>query len=378
MSLNVYITKVSKYLPNLAIENDEMEQYVGMINQKPSKARAIVLRNNGIKKRYYAFKKDGEITNNNAELTALAIKKLFDEQFQLTDLELLVCGTTSPDQLLPSHAAMVHGYLGGNPLEIASFTGACCSSMQAFKFAYISILSGEKNNAICAGSELTSLWLHARNFKSNDENIDKLKCTPILAFEKEFLRWMLSDGAGAFLLQNKPSGPFSFKIEWIENISYANEIETCMYSGAIKQPDGELKGWKEIEQKQRNDSFIFALSQDTKLLEKNIARLGVKYILDIMSKRNFDLNTIDWFLPHLSSEFFKSKIVDELLVHNLSIPDQKWFMNLSSVGNVGAGSIFIAMEELYYSGNLKKEQKILLMVPESARFSYSFTLLTVV
>ena len=55
----------------------------------------------------------------------------------------------------------------------------------------------------------------------------------------------------------------------------------------------------------------------------------------------------------------------------------KWFMNLSKVGNVGAASIYIMLEELTASGKLKKGDKILLHVPESARFSYTYAYLTV-
>ena len=54
-----------------------------------------------------------------------------------------------------------------------------------------------------------------------------------------------------------------------------------------------------------------------------------------------------------------------------------WFMNLSNVGNIGSGSIYIMLEELAASGKLKKGDTILLSVPESARFSYSYAYLTV-
>ena len=50
--MNVYITKASKYLPNNPIGNEQMETFLGLINQNASKARRIVLRNNGILTRY--------------------------------------------------------------------------------------------------------------------------------------------------------------------------------------------------------------------------------------------------------------------------------------------------------------------------------------
>ncbi len=58
MSLNkVYINNTSSFLPNEAVSNDAMETYLGLINNNPSKSRAIVLRNNGIKQRYYALQR---------------------------------------------------------------------------------------------------------------------------------------------------------------------------------------------------------------------------------------------------------------------------------------------------------------------------------
>ncbi|WP_041622301.1 hypothetical protein [Oscillatoria nigro-viridis] len=53
-----------------------------------------------------------------------------------------------------------------------------------------------------------------------------------LPFDTEFLRWMLSDGAGSLLLPNHPnSRGISLKIEWIELVSHANVYPVCIYSG---------------------------------------------------------------------------------------------------------------------------------------------------
>ncbi|HLU51735.1 MAG TPA: hypothetical protein VKZ42_06180, partial [Flavobacteriaceae bacterium] len=59
---DVYITRTSKYLPNNSISNEEIESYLGYINDKTSKAKNVVLRNNGIKSRYYALDKEGKAT----------------------------------------------------------------------------------------------------------------------------------------------------------------------------------------------------------------------------------------------------------------------------------------------------------------------------
>lgn len=373
----VFITRSAKFLPNSPISNDEMEEYLGMIDGVPSKGKGLTLRNNGIKTRYYSIDKKGNSTHSNARMTALAIEKLLDSEFTKNDIELLACGTTSPDNLLPSHAVMVHGELNCSPIELVSPSGACCASMQALKYGYNSILAGSSNNAICTGSEKLSSLMQAEHYEKETERLAELDKHPIISFEKDFLRWMLSDGAGALLLENKPRQTPSLKIEWLEIKSYANQFETCMYAGSDKNDDGSTKGWKEFTSEEWLDKSIFAFKQDVKLLGKEIVPTGTKYLKEILDKKGFDINTIDYFLPHLSSEFFRGKIAEEILKYDIQIPQEKWFTNLTSTGNIGSGSIFIMIEELMNSGKLKKGQKILLMVPESARFTYAYSLLTV-
>ena len=86
----VYINKTSAYFPNDPVPNDDMELYLGYINGKPSKSKGIVLRNNAIVNRYYALEKGGKSTHTNAQMTALAVRELFDnDPEKLKQIELL-------------------------------------------------------------------------------------------------------------------------------------------------------------------------------------------------------------------------------------------------------------------------------------------------
>jgi len=372
----VFITRIARYLPHDPVNNDEMETVLGKINGKPSKARALVLRSNGIKQRYYAFK-DGKSTHSNAQLAAAAIEKLLADVPGL-DVEILACGTGSPDQIVPSHASMVHGLLRRKPAEIISAAGSCCSGIQALKYAWMAIASGEASNAVSAGSEKVSSWMHASRFHVESETLEQLQKNPYIAFEKDFLRWMLSDGAGALLLENKKSesGP-SLKIDWIEITSFANELEPCMYSGSIKNEDASLTGWNDVDVKDWGNNSVFAIKQDTRLLSEHIVLKGAEFLKSIALKRNLDFSRITYFLPHMSSEFFRKHIIAANIANGIDLPEEKWFTNLTQVGNVGAASPFLMLEELFVSGRLKKGEKILMMIPESARFSYAYVHLTV-
>ncbi|EGV42902.1 StlD/DarB family beta-ketosynthase [Bizionia argentinensis JUB59] len=373
----VYITRIAKFLPNRPISNDEMEEKLGVINGKSSKGRRIVLRNNKIKTRYYALDEEGNVTHNNAQLVKEAIGNLLDENFKASDIELLSCGTTSPDQILPSHAAMVHGFLDADNLEINSPSGACCSGMNALKYGFMSIKSGQTKNAVTTGSERLSTWMKGHIFEDELKSLEALEDNPILAFNKDFLRWMLSDGAGAFLLEDKPKGDMPLRIEWMEGYSYAHELEVCMYAGGDKLENGFLKPWSEYKTNEWSEKSLFALKQDVKLLSANILKKGVDSLKKAINKHGLKPSDIDHYLPHISSDYFKDRLYQEMVENDVEIPWEKWFMNLSKVGNVGSASIYLMVEELAKSGKLKKGDKILLSVPESSRFSYAYSLLTV-
>jgi 3-oxoacyl-[acyl-carrier-protein] synthase-3 len=337
-----------------------------------------VLRNNGIKTRYYAYK-DGVRTHTNAQIAANAIKALFDEKLPASKLQVLAVGTTSPEQILPSQAAMIHGELKLPRLELISAQGACCSSMQALKYAYMTVASGLAKTAAACGTERFSAYLQASRFQPEADNMSKLTENPILAFEKDFLRWMLSDGAGAALLQSEPNEDgLSLKIEWLEITSFADELETCMYAGGVKNEDKSLTGWNDIDIPTWTNDSVFSLKQDTRLLGENIVPKGGIYLAELMEKHNLTVDDIDYYLPHMSSELFKNQIIEHHKRIGLDIPMEKWFYNLTKVGNVGSASPYLMLEELYHSGKLKKGDRILVMVPESARFTYAYLYLTVV
>jgi 3-oxoacyl-[acyl-carrier-protein] synthase III len=382
MSLSqVYITKTAHFLPNEPVSNEEMETYLGYLDGKTSKSKNIVLRNNGIKRRFYALTKEGKTTHTNADLTSFAIKNLFkSDPSALKSIELIACGTTSPDQLFPSHGVMVHGVLKDEvgEAEVVSPAGNCCSGMHALKYAYLSVKSGEVKSAVSTGSERVSKMMRSEKFEDEISKLKELEETPSLAFEKDFLRWMLSDGACAFLLSNKPSDSgLSLRIDWLEGVSYAHEYETCMYMGADKLPDGSIKGYAEFSPEEMVSKSVLAMKQDVRLLNNTIVKLGGRGLIAAMKKHHLGNDEVDHLLPHMSSEYFRNKIAEELESRGVGIPQEKWFSNLTTIGNVGAASIYLMIDELLNSGKLKKGQKILLMVPESARFSYMFGLLTV-
>ena len=380
--MEVYINKIAIFLPNEKVDNESIEKVLGQVGNRPSRAKRIVLKSNKIKTRYYAINPiSRKATHSNAEMTAIAIKNLQKDNFNLDDLELLACGTTMPDQLMPNHASMVHGELGGKPIEIVSTAGICLSGITALKYAYNAIKSGDVKVAVATGSENSSAIMRSENFKPELElKIKELEKNKEIAFEKDFLRWMLSDGAGAMALSSIPNkDTISLKINKIFSTSFANVLDTCMYSGSEKNEDGSLRGWRTYTPDEWLDKSIFAVKQDVKLLNENVMEYTVTKALEMMLDKNmFNPSEIDYFLPHYSSGYFRDEVYEKMLKANCDIPQDKWFTNLEYKGNTGSASIYIMIEELFNSGKLQKGEKLLCYIPESGRFSTAFMLLEVV
>jgi len=378
----VFINDIAVFLPNDPVTNDEMESVLGQIGDKPSRARRTVLRSNGIKSRHYAIDPaTGEPTHNNAELTATAIRGLAEGGFDLSSIDCLSCGTTIADQLMPNHAVMVHGELGTPPCEVVATSGVCLSGLTAIKYAWLGVAAGEFENAVATGSELASAVMHAGRFEPEvAAKVEALEQHPEIAFEKDFLRWMLSDGAGAVLLQPRPrTDGLSLRIDWIFERSYANEMDACMYAGAEKLPDGRLQGWNRYAPEEWLERSMFCVKQDIKQLNQYVMYYTVeKPLLELVAKKGIRAGDYDWFLPHYSSQFFRDQVYEKMRNADFDIPQERWFTNLPAKGNTGSAAMYIILEELLHSGRLAGGEKLLCYIPESGRFSTAFMQLTVV
>lgn len=381
---DVFITDVSAFLPNNPVSNDEIDSLLGTVDSIAPQIKKIILRSNAIETRYYAIDPTtGNPSHTNAQITAEAIRLLKPyDGFVPDHIECLCCGTTSPDQLMPGHGLMVHGELKSGPCEVVSTSAGCISGMTAFKYGYMNLSLGFVDNAVATGSEVMSAFMRAAFYDGIEQKQDvPSKKEDILPFDASFLRYMLSDGAGAvFLASRLPADRLALKVEWVEEVSFAGEYPTCMYSGSHKDVDGTMIGWRQYpSQMDAVRDGVFLVNQDVKLLNSTGGVVSVEKTLPfILKKHDLVPSKVDWLLPHYSSNYFKQVYYDHLKAFGFEIPFKRWFTNLSYKGNTGSASIYIMLEELFHSGRIKKGDRILCFVPESARFSVCYMLLTAV
>ncbi len=368
---SVYINSIGVFLPNAPVSNDEMEDYLGKINGVASNIRHRILKQNGIQNRHYALDKNQQTTHSNATLAALAIDNaLKKSHLDISQIQLLSTGTTQGDLPVPGFASMVHAKSGLPNCELASFQSVCSSGVMALKAAYSQIKNGEKTNAITVGSELASRLFKSSRFETQNSQS--------LPFDTEFLRWMLSDGAGAFVVENKPNpNGLSLRIDWIDLKSHANDFPVCMFTGKTNNKDEDEMTWLDYpDVESAAKAGAINLKQDIRLLDK-VIKVGIAHFFSLIDAGKMNAEKIDWLCCHYSSEMFKAPIKELLVKGGAMIAEDKWFSNLTTKGNTGSASIYIMLEELLYSGKLKAGDTIVCMVPESGRFITSYMQLTV-
>lgn len=367
--MSVFITSSGRYLPGPAIGNDDIEDFLGRIHGKPSRLKRKILTANGIKTRHYAIDKQHRTLVSNEEMAMWAGLDCMDASArELNSIGLLCCATSQGDMVLPGFASMVQARLGLSDVEIHSAHGICSSSLMALKHAYLSLRCDEHESALVIASELVS-----RLFKSGRYEQLALS-TP--GFNAEFLRWMLSDGAGACLLERCPRGK-SLRIEWIKSFSHADAYPTCMSVGAPHDP-GDHLSWQDFPSyADAEKAGALELRQDVRLLD-NIVKLGVDGFLRLIGAGLVQPKEIDHVLCHFSSHHFKGKIFELMVQAGVAIPEERWYTNLYTRGNTGSASILIMLDEFLRTQQYATGDCIICMVPESGRFNVAYMKLTVV
>lgn len=372
--MKAFITAMGKFLPGEPVDNETMEEYIGSIGGKPSRVRKRVLKQNGIKTRHYAIDRQQNTLFSNAEMAALAARNAIERAgLELWDIDFLGAATSQGDFPLPGFASMVHGELKAPPCEIATLHGVCASGLMALKSAMLQVQTGEKRHAVACASEFPSRLFKASRFDAQESVRDEG-----LGFDSEFLRWMLSDGAGAAVLSPCPSGSgLCFEIQWIDLISFANKFRPCMYVGPATN-GRRLQSWLDYPSYGAAEhAGAINLRQDVRMLPA-VVQHAVQGLLQVVKKRELDPSCIDWLVPHYSSHLFREQSYELASRAGFHVPQERWFTNLYSTGNVGSASIFLLLEELLYSGRLQPDDTVMCLVPESGRFLFGYMLLKVV
>jgi 3-oxoacyl-[acyl-carrier-protein] synthase III len=360
MPMDCYITRTGSFLPGDRVPNDQIDRYLGLLDGE-ALIRQSVLAMNGIEGRFYAQDAHQHPTYSVYDLATEAAKRCCENAPSLQRISYLSAGTTYSPLSGPGICSLLHHRLKEmpwlqSPIEISSHGGICTSAASALLAAIRAIQSGEHTSALCIGTEHASEVLKSTAIKPIDDRAQHAEIRNSQWFMSVFLRSMLSDGAGAFLLSDRPNADqVSLRVNWMHSRSFAHEAPLCM--------------------KLENSSGL--LTQDVHVLARYLVPTATKILIEAMDQHRESMDDYTMVLPHMSSFFFRRKMERAMLSSSRSSTPVPYWTNLKTCGNTGAASIFVMLDEYWKTCQLKNGDRILLFVPESGQFNFVLISLTV-
>jgi 3-oxoacyl-[acyl-carrier-protein] synthase-3 len=366
---DIFIAGTGFHLPGEPVDNDGMDAYIAPLSRISGRIKQRILTENGIRTRHYAIAPDGGTRESNAQMAAAAIRAaLADARCDLAAIDVLACGTSGGDAIMPGFANMVQGELGAPPLHTHTSVGVCAASLGALAFAAGQVQQGDARRALAVGSDLPSRMFKRSRFAPRGYDAD---------FNAHFLRWMLSDGAAALVLAHRdeldPDAP-RLRLKWVHQKSFSGDHPVCMQLGLNLEA---TRSWHDYDSASAAEADgALALRQDIRLLP-NLFDIAIHEYAGLVQQGLVDPQRVDHFLCHYSSERFRP-VVDELMhAAQLAIPQQRWWTNLHTRGNTGAASLFVMLSEFVRTRELKEGEQIFCFVPESGRFTVAYALFEV-
>lgn len=359
--MDCFITQTGAFLPGPPVISRNIEKHLGSLDGE-AEVKQMVLRMNGIVTRHYAQDENQRQIYDVYDLAHRAVSDCLSKVDHPRPWSFLAAGTTYSPLSGPGMGSIVHDYLNrGNlisePVEISSHAGICTSASAALLSAIRAVSAGEHPSAICVGAEHPSAVLKQGTIQPIDDRREHTELRKSKWFMSVFLRFMLSDGAGAFCLANQPNeSGLSFQVNWMFSRSFAHQAPLCM--------------------KLENRST--QLSQDISILQKHLFRCARSFVAAAMERHGDDLDKYRMVLPHLSSFFFRKRMERVMQEFSTSSQPVPYWTNLSTVGNTGSASIFIMLDEYQRTHRLKNGDRIMLFIPESGQFNFVLVSLTAV
>lgn len=365
----VYLESAGYFMPGEPVTNEDMDRYIAPLNRISGRIKQRILAENGIKKRYYALDEAGNTRWTNAAQAAQAIGDCLRRQDRtLNEVSLLACGSSGGDALMPGFANMIQGELAAPPMETLSVHGICAAGVSAIQAAAQGIQLGAHRRALAVASEMPSRLFKRSRFAARGYDAD---------FDSHFLRWMLSDGAGALLLGDSgaplpgASSGVRLRLKWVHQRAFSGDYPVCMQLGLPAEGgQGHLDyaSWSEAEA-----AGALSLRQDIRLLP-HLFDIGIHEYVTLVRDGWVDPERVDHFLCHYSSEKFIPVVADLMEKAGLEIPRERWFSNLAWRGNTGAASILIMLAEFLETHALTPGQQVFCYIPESGRFTTAYML----
>ncbi len=254
--------------------------------------------------------------------TAAAKQALDRAGLKPEDIELIICATTTPDQIMPSTGALIQAQIGAVNAAGMDVFAACSGFLYGLTMVESMIRTEQIKYALVIGAEVLTKYV---------DYTDRGTCV------------IFGDGAGAAVVGPVPEG---------KGILATKIKSDGRYEEQLYAPGGGTKLGTTHET--INDGMHFF-----KMKGNELFKVAVRSMADIsaemLEKAGLTVDDVDIVIPHQANQ----RITDAV-ASRLGVPEEKVYSNIAEHGNTSSASIPIAMDECIQSGRIKEGSTVLL------------------
>lgn len=246
------------------------------------------------------------------------------------DIDLILCATVTPDQILPSTACLIQAQLGAHKAAAMDIVAACSGFLYGLSLADAMIRGGQAKTVLVIGAEILTRYV---------DYTDRATCV------------LFGDGAGAAIVGQVEEG---------RGILATKIRSDGRYEEQLYAPGGGTKGGFTAETIARGDHFF-------KMKGNEVFKVAVRSMSevskDVLCQAGLKTEDVDLFIPHQANQ----RITDAV-ANMLNVDQSLVYSNIAMHGNTSSASIPIGLDECVEAGRVKEGDVILL-----ASFGGGFT-----
>ena len=241
---------------------------------------------------------------------------------QPEDIDLILCATVTPDQILPSTGCIIQAELGANKAAAMDLVAACSGFLYGLAVADTMLRTGQSKYALVIGAEILTQYV---------DYTDRQTCV------------LFGDGAGAAVL-----GP----VDGERGILAARIRSDGRYLEQLYSPGGGTRRRPTAETLAAGDHFF-------KMKGNELFKVAVRSMADIsrevLEEAGLSAADVKLFIPHQANQ----RITDAV-ANKLNVNSERVYSNIAMHGNTSSASIPIGLDECVEAGKIQTGDLILL------------------
>jgi 3-oxoacyl-[acyl-carrier-protein] synthase-3 len=241
---------------------------------------------------------------------------------QPSDIDLILCATVSPDQILPSTGCIIQAELGANNAAAMDLVAACSGFLYGLTVADTMVRTGQSKHALVIGAEVLTQYV---------DYTDRQTCI------------LFGDGAGAAVLG---------AVENNHGILGARIRSDGRYLEQLFSPGGGTRRPATAETLAAGDHFFKMKGNE---LFKVAVRSMAEISREVLDEAGLSANDVKLFIPHQANQ----RITDAV-ASKLNVDSDRVYSNIAMHGNTSSASIPIGLDECVEAGKIQKDDILLL------------------